>query len=185
MLLLHPELNQVRHLRKKLGLTQHELAKKSGISQSLIAKIEAGLVEPTYSKAKKLLETLHSLAEKRERKVSSIMHAGVISVAPSTRLKDAINVMKRHSISQLPVVRHGKPVGIISEATILEAILNGKHHLTARDVMVDAPPTLSKDSPVSMALDMLKHYPLLIVQSQGELCGVVTKADVIRKMYSE
>ena len=46
------ELNEISRLRKQLGLTQAELAKLSGVSQSLIAKLEAGKIEPSYSKAK-------------------------------------------------------------------------------------------------------------------------------------
>jgi len=34
-----PTLEEIKKLRKKLGLTQQELAEESGVSQSLIAKI--------------------------------------------------------------------------------------------------------------------------------------------------
>jgi len=34
------ELEEVKKIRKKLGLTQTELANRAGVSQSLIAKIE-------------------------------------------------------------------------------------------------------------------------------------------------
>jgi len=34
-----PTLEEIKKLRKKLGLTQQELAEESGVSQSLIAKV--------------------------------------------------------------------------------------------------------------------------------------------------
>jgi len=34
------ELEEIKEIRKKFGLTQNELANRAGVSQSLIAKIE-------------------------------------------------------------------------------------------------------------------------------------------------
>ena len=52
------ELNDIARLRKQLGLTQPELAQLSGVSQSLIAKLEAGKIEPSYTKVKSIIDTL-------------------------------------------------------------------------------------------------------------------------------
>lgn len=48
--------NGIRDARKEAGLTQNELAEKTGIQQAMISRIEAGKANPT-------LETLASLAE--------------------------------------------------------------------------------------------------------------------------
>jgi DNA-binding transcriptional regulator YiaG len=37
---------QLKKIRVQLGITQSELAKAAGVSQSLIAKLESGLVDP-------------------------------------------------------------------------------------------------------------------------------------------
>src|SRR5687767_16022587 len=63
--LVIPEIDEVRLLRRQLGLTQQELARMAGVSQSLIAKIERGLVQPSYSNVKRLVEALE--AEKNRR----------------------------------------------------------------------------------------------------------------------
>ena len=57
------KLSEIKRLRKKLEINQKELAVRAGVSQSLIAKIEAGKIEPTYSKACGILETLKDLEE--------------------------------------------------------------------------------------------------------------------------
>ncbi|MEM3267388.1 MAG: helix-turn-helix domain-containing protein [Conexivisphaerales archaeon] len=48
------ELREISKMRKVLGLTQVQLAKMAGISQSLLAKIEAGKVDPSYTRARKI-----------------------------------------------------------------------------------------------------------------------------------
>ena len=51
-----------------MGLTQTDLAKKANVSQSLIAKIESGKIDPTFTKTKKIFETLSYLEKKEEVK---------------------------------------------------------------------------------------------------------------------
>lgn len=53
-----PSLDEIAKRRKLLGLTQKQLAKIAGVSQSFIAKIESGKIDPSYSKAKAIFDTL-------------------------------------------------------------------------------------------------------------------------------
>ena len=53
------EIEQLKQIRKQLGLTQTEFAKEAGVSQSLVAKIEAGNIDPTYSKVQQMIVTGH------------------------------------------------------------------------------------------------------------------------------
>jgi len=43
-----PELSRIREIRKKLNISQRELAMKAGVSQSLIAKIEGNNIDPSF-----------------------------------------------------------------------------------------------------------------------------------------
>ena len=59
--------------RHDAGLTQLELARRSGIQQAAISKVERGLGNPTFA----LIETLaHSLGVKLDITVSKDMEAG-------------------------------------------------------------------------------------------------------------
>ena len=71
------DLTLIKELRKRLGMTQHRLARLSGVSQSLIAKIESGRVDPAYSKAKSIISALQREQFSSEKKAKDIMHAGV------------------------------------------------------------------------------------------------------------
>ena len=66
--MIFPELSSIRIKRQRLGIKQKELAEKSGVSQSLIAKLEKGLIEPSYSLTVRIFLTLESLEHKNEKK---------------------------------------------------------------------------------------------------------------------
>ena len=173
---------EIKEIRKKLGLTQSELSKRSGVSQSLIAKVEAGILDPTYSKLKKIISALSEAGKKKELKADKIMNPKVIYVNPGDKIKDVIKKMKRHGISQLPVIEEHKAIGVVSETTILDALLSkkGKH---VRDIMTDAPPIVSKNSSVSVISNLLQFYPMVLVSENGRMKGVITKSDLLGKMY--
>ena len=41
-------IDRISKIRKQLGLTQIQLANLAGVSQSLIAKLESGRIDPSY-----------------------------------------------------------------------------------------------------------------------------------------
>ena len=53
-----PSPKELQQLRKKVGLTQAELANSVGISQSLVARIEKGQVNPSISTLKRILKVI-------------------------------------------------------------------------------------------------------------------------------
>ena len=176
------ELHEIKHIRKKLGLTQAALAKRALVSQSLIAKIEAGILDPTYTNAQKIFGALNELGKTQEIKAANIMTHRLISVSPIEPIKDAIEKMKKHNISQLPVIEEHKSIGLVTESDILEAMINKKGKII-QDVMEDAPPVISKKTGISVISDLLKFYPLILVSEDGELKGVITKSDLLAKIY--
>ena len=178
------ELEEIKKIRKKIGMTQTELANRSGVSQSLIAKIESGRIDPTYSKAQKIFAALSDLEKKEEIKAGQIMAGKIISVAPADSIKEAIAKMKKSQISQLPVVEDHKLVVMVSESTILEAMLNSKAgHV--REVMQEAPPIVSKATSIQVVSNLLRHFPMVVVSEEGNLVGLITKSDLLGKMYKQ
>ncbi len=176
------ELEEIKHIRKKLGLTQFELAQRAGVSQSLIAKTESGRLDPTYTNARKIFTALDDLEKKKELKAESIMNKKVISVDPSDDVKDAIQKMKKHQISQMPVITNHKSIGIISESIILEHLTEKKVKFV-KDIMGESPPIIPKETSSKVVSNLLRHYPMVLVSSEGELIGLITKADLLSKLY--
>ena len=176
------ELSEIRKMRKKFDLTQFELAKRANVSQSLIAKVEAGRIDPTYTNVKKIFSALNDFGKKHELKASEIMNDKLISVGPEEDIAEAIKKMKKFNISQMPVIEEHKSVGIVSESIILEGMMNKKAR-KIREIMQDPPPIIPKNTAVDVVSNLLMSSPMVLVSDNGKLKGIITKSDVLGKMY--
>ncbi len=176
------ELSQIKVMRKKLSMTQTQLAKIAGVSQSLIAKIEAEHIDPTYSNVQKIFTALNDFGKKHELKASEIMNVKVISAEPNDDIEDVIKKIRKFGISQMPVISDHKSVGLVTEAIILDAILNKKGKKVS-DIMADSPPIVPKNTSANAIIGLLQFAPMILVSENGKLEGVITKADAIEKMY--
>lgn len=170
------DVKDIRQARKRLNLTQTQLANAAGVSQSVIAKIEAGRIDPSYSLAQRILTTLERYCRKTAPRAKDIMHTGIITIKPQATVAQAVRLMKKHAISQLPV-QDTSVVGIVSESTILQHL--AALHQQVADIMEATPPTLPPDADLAVISSLLQHYPLVLILDHGKPVGVITKADVL------
>lgn len=175
-------LNEIKQMRKNLGLTQKQLAEKSRVSQSLIAKIESGKIDPAYNNVQKIFSALNALAKHEGKKAGDIMNRHIVSLKPDNRANEAVVVMKKHAISQVPIIKNNKILGLVSESTILNNLDKRLDSLSLKEIMEDAPPIIPHETGIAVVSEMLKHFPILIVQDSGELNGVITKADLFKNI---
>lgn len=174
-------LEDIKTIRKKLGMTQTELANRAGVSQSLIAKIESAILDPTFTNAQKIFEALQSMEKKHELTAGDVMNQKIISTTPDETVKSTIEKMRKFNISQLPVLESQNVIGLVSESTLLDAITKNAKYV--RDIMSDIPPIISKKASVSAVSSLLKYYPIVLVSESGKLVGLITKADLLSKVY--
>ncbi len=174
------ELKEIKKMRLALGLTQKSLAQHSGLSQSLIAKIESGKLDPSYSNAQKILKALDSLKSKGSIKAAEIMNKKIIFAKPDYTIKRTAGIMKKHSISQLPVIENNVLVGIITEKKIVEALVSGSSaNETIAAFVGHAPITIGPDTPLDAITSMLSFAQMLVVLERGKIKGIITNSDVI------
>jgi predicted transcriptional regulator len=179
-----PTIEIIPDRRRKLGLTQNQLAELAGVSQSYIAKLEAGKIEPSYLKVKAIFESLDKLERKKEVQATEIMTEDPIIVQQTATVQDAVEIMRRNGFSQLPVFSGDKPVGGVSERTLLDQMLYNEEGIPAnrrlvKDIMEENWPMVAEDAPVSLLSNLLKFYPAVLVQKQGHVVGIITKADLL------
>lgn len=185
-----PSLKDLRRLRISAGLTQAELAARVGMSQSLIARIEAGDVDPRFSTYSRILQALKSAEiEKQENKptASDIMKSPVIHVKPEDTVGTAAKLMERHGISQLPVLEYGVQIGSISETKVIWDMMHEKDPAKfsakkVKDMMNESFPTVSRSTDLKTLSKIIEHTPAVLVVEKGKVVGIVTKADILKLM---
>ena len=178
-------IDRISKIRKQLGLTQIQLANLAGVSQSLIAKLESGRIDPSYSKVMQIVTALQHEQNKEKRTVEQIMTKSIASISPSDDVEKAIKLMRSKDISQLPVFDSGKCVGSLSDSLIVDLISSRGaelKHLRVGDVMRESFPIIPVSSYVDVATDLLRHYRALLVEKKGVICGIITKADLLKSI---
>jgi predicted transcriptional regulator len=182
---MFPTLEDIGKRRRQLGLKQSELAKAAGVSQSLIAKLEAGTIDSSYTKVKTIFDVLERLEFKSKVQAERLVHADVVSVQRSQPLSEVVKIMKDHSYSQIPVFDGKQSVGSVSEKAILRLILDGKDlaeisRQPTERIMEEAFPQINDDAPLSLITSLLQNYSAVLVSRKGVVIGIITKADLLR-----
>ncbi len=107
----------------------------------------------------------------------------LVSVEPTTLVKDALDLLERHTISQLPVLAGRENVGSVVEEEILRAVLGDQTVLERTVTAVLAPPfpEVLQDEPVGDVLRRLKEIRALIVREtgSGRVLGLLTRHDLL------
>jgi cystathionine beta-synthase len=142
------------------------------------------LYNDEWMRENQMLETERvTLADMLMRKEASA--PTIVSVAPSAGVRQALNLMTLHDVSQLPVMDDGECVGSVVESSLSQRGLETPALLdaTVREVM-DAPfPTLGSDDAVDAAVKLLsKTTPAVLVKEHGTVQGIVTRSDMLRYM---
>jgi predicted transcriptional regulator len=180
-----PSLKEIPKRRKMLGLTQNKLAQLAGVSQSLMAKLESGRTDSSYTKVKAIFDALMALEMKREVHVKEILHNKVIGIQRDERVSKAVQLMREHNYSQLPVFDEERVVGSVSEKTILSQILTSNDlaqvsMLSTSEIMEEPFPQVGEDAPLSLISSILQVYSAVLVLKKGRVMGIVTKADLLK-----
>jgi len=113
--------------------------------------------------------------------------AGIISVAPTATVRQAMRQMSLHNVSQLPVMDAGNCVGSVSENVLSARALE--------DVkLLDKPVSDAMDSPfpvvdAGQSFDAIvkllsKSNPAVLVRQDGSVLGIVTRGDMLHHLMA-
>jgi len=179
-----PAIQSIKKRRLMLGKTQNQLAHLCGVSQSIIAKIERGMVDPSYSTASRIFAALEMLEKKSSEKLApeltakDVMTRKVVSVRPTDPATKAAQTMLDDNFSQLPVMDGDRVIGSVTEREVMNATIE---QAKISDIMVESFPMVSQNTTLSTLRNILMEEPAVLVQEKLRVVGIVTKYDVIAK----
>ncbi len=136
-----------------------------------------------------MLELGYIGAEEEERiTVEMILKAkpegvpAMISVALNDPLANAVELMRKFDVSQLPVVEEAHVLGTVHEDTVMKKLLTKEASLKqpVQEVMDPPLPTIEAKAEISELYRQLTGYHnAVVVVREGKAIGVLTKMDVI------
>ncbi|AIF69930.1 inosine-5`-monophosphate dehydrogenase [Palaeococcus pacificus DY20341] len=171
---------EIKKIRKELGITQEELAKKAGVTQAYIAKLENGKVDPRLSTFNKILEALLE-CKKGKIRAKNIMSSPIIGVKPYESVEKVIKLMNENNISQVPVIAGSKIVGGITEKLLVRKSLEFEdiYDRKVMEVMDEPFPIVNEEDDIELVKYLLEEHPAVIVQNkEGVPVGIITRSDL-------
>ncbi len=180
-----PSSEEIKSYRHKVGLTQTAVAEKASVSQSLIARIEAGDVDPRVSTLKRIIAVLKDAEEGGTLTAETLMRAPVLSVRSTDKIGKASKIMEGKDVSQLPVIDRGSQVGSISETRIIKEMTSGRDpskisNMRVGEIMNDGFPTVYPHADVKTLTNIVELNPAVLVVDKDRIKGIITKTDVVR-----
>jgi cystathionine beta-synthase len=108
----------------------------------------------------------------------------LITATPEDRMIDVVERMKRHDVSQLPVLdRSGALIGAVSEIDLLDHLLHADHvHDPEETIALMVNPnviTVSPDTKIDQVQTVLERGKIVAVTEGKRPVGILTKIDLI------
>ena len=178
------EPRQLKKIRTQLGFTQGKLAEAAGVSQSIIAKIEGGSVDPTYNTIAAISRALAAGSVEKGARASDIMSSPVIGVHEGSKLSECVRVMKERGFSQIPVLSGKKMAGTISEGHIMSLVSSSQDPRAVLeekvgDHLLPSFPIVGRETPVEALFSLFRFFPAVVVGSAEHSEGIITKIDLL------
>lgn len=178
------EPRQLKKIRIQLGFTQGALAEAAGVSQSIIAKIEAGGVDPTYNTLSAISKALSANTASQGKRAAEVMSSPVVGVQEGMRIKDCADIMKKKGFSQMPVFSGKRIIGTITDSYIVTLLSNAQDPRKLLDEKVGAHiqpifAVVGKDTPVQALFSLFRYLPAVLVESGEKVEGIITKMDLL------
>jgi cystathionine beta-synthase len=108
----------------------------------------------------------------------------LVTANPDDLITDVVSLLKRHDVSQVPVVHNdGSLKGIVTEVALLNYMLRSdRQHLTEEtiDALVDSNvPVVGPDAPLETLLGIFADNSVVLLLDGSKLEGILTKIDIL------
>ncbi|ODN67967.1 MULTISPECIES: CBS domain-containing protein [Methylophaga] len=126
------------------------------------------------------------------RLVKDVMISDVITISPFAKIREALNLMKRHKIKSLVVDKQNQhdAYGLITYSDILKTVIAEEGDIDLLNVYdICAKPVIAVGADLSIkhvATLMAAHrVKRLLVLNNNDLIGMVTMNDIMEQLLSE
>ncbi|MDY6771529.1 MAG: helix-turn-helix domain-containing protein [Candidatus Nanohaloarchaea archaeon] len=175
---LATKIEELRKKRRQRGMTQTELAERAGVSQSFIAKMEAGKASPGYEKLRRVEETLSE-----DHQPIETFTEPAVTVEAGTPAREAIAAVV--DAGYAIVVEEGRQVGSLEPVSLLPHTTGSFDGTTAEGIMSEPFPTLPPHADEDDVRSLLSVSPVIAVVSGDEVVGAVTRRSVLRERVED
>ncbi len=130
------------------------------------------LEERTYSTAKNIIQQRNG-------------HDSLFTVSKNSAIGDAITIMNREGIDQVPVVEQGEFVGSISASSLLEKVIHDPAitHKPVGEIMDMPMLFVAMDSTLDVLSSLLnKSNKALLVRDEKDKVHIITQHDILKAM---
>ena len=121
-------------------------------------------------------------------KVKDVMTREVKTAAPEQLMSHVRDMLKRKSITGIPIIHKKKIVGIVSMEDVLHSMEAGTFDQPASRYMSRKIIVLEEDMPIFFAISYFERYSFRrfpVVNRQNELVGIITSRDITTKLLME
>jgi predicted transcriptional regulator len=181
----------IRNMRASAKLSQSKLAKMSGMSQSMIARLERDIeaLNPSYSAVYTVMQTLGRATNEQSehlinKKASDIMHRNLTFLNHNDTVEKALRIIKNYDFAYIPVLdKQGVVIGTVRQKDLLELAVQRPYELAklkVHDIAGDSLPRVDADTEVGSLSQILESFGAVVVVDKGKAVGIVTSYDVLK-----
>lgn len=120
--------------------------------------------------------SIRRLRKLKKQDMPSIIHA-----VPTDTVRAALDQMRNHNFSQMPVLDGNNNLGSIRESSLLSSALKDNSFLDRKinDIMEKPFPSVDESTNVEQCIPMLLQYQGLVLTNNNLAVGFITRHDVI------
>ncbi|KER06826.1 cystathionine beta-synthase protein [Marine Group I thaumarchaeote SCGC AAA799-E16] len=175
-----PDPKDIISLRKKMGLSQRELASKCGLSFAWIYQVEKDdIKDPSYSKLKKIADYYEIQKKNQGWTAGDICNTEMLSTEIKQSLQKANEKMISKGISQIPVFEKNVCVGMLTDKRIVSFFGSDKSKIPINHKMLEpTPPIVDSSSPAKILKELLDFFDCVLVEKKGKIIGIIVMQDL-------
>ena len=206
-LMVLPEIKEIEQRRIQMDFTIRSFVntinnlgdkeEKDQLSAAWLNQVERGRIpNPSYFKIKQIFDFLECVEKEKQITAEELCvpHKKFKKISKSkttmefcklgTNILDVYNIMKKHGISQMPVLENGYCLGMITSKTVFDLVFGSK----LAKIYVDKKfldhnyNTVNVKTPLNSIRRILRYFDYALVEKEGIIHGILVRDDITNEL---